>query len=621
MTEDLAGARFPSPSWRGLEKSDYGLMALAGFLAFFVRLLYLYSYSRSPYWDVMIMDPGNHWDLALRLAAGDAGGAYSYFRAPLYIWTLAGLVRLFGESLWPIRIFQALLGGASAAMTVRLGLLLVPRKAAAAAGIMAALYWGAVYFDGELLITSLASFLGLSSILLVLRADAEKGNALKRSLFWTSAGAAVGLMAIARPNALAFAVLVPPVLMARALYHGREKEKREQAEENRLSLKGSLWCSAFFCFGVASLVLPVAIRNWAVAKDPVLIASQGGINFWLGNHEGVDGRTVVIPMPGREVPADFIRDRRDHPFLKEDVWLTSTYLAQEALKKRVRGSETSSYWYGLAWDWMREHPTDAAVNFLKKTLYLFQRREVSNNRDLESHKGSFFPLRVLSAVHFGMIAPLSLAGLIVALRDPRRWLWPLLFFASWSATVIMFFVTERYRVPLYPLFFLLAASAVSEILSGAARYRRSRKLQAAAAPAALALAALASAVPINADWPAWNDRPLRSAMRYNLGLAFAEREEWKQAEVEIRRALEIKDFHPEAYYLLGMSLEGQGRAEEAEAAYERCLEQAPDYAQAHFRLGRLILASSRPDSDRRRRGLDHLRRANLLAPDLYPRLE
>ena len=47
------------------------------------------------------------------------------------------------------------------------------------------------------------------------------------------------------------------------------------------------------------VVLPITIRNCAVGGDAVLIASQGGVNFYIGNNPDSDGRTAIVPgTPG-----------------------------------------------------------------------------------------------------------------------------------------------------------------------------------------------------------------------------------------------------------------------------------------------------------------------------------
>jgi tetratricopeptide (TPR) repeat protein len=300
--------------------------------------------------------------------------------------------------------------------------------------------------------------------------------------------------------------------------------------------------------------------------------------------------------------------------------LTSAYVAETSLRKRVRESEISAFWYGQAWQWMKEHPRPAAALLLKKSLFLVQAKEVSNNRDLFHHRDAFPLLRLLSVISFGLISPFILAGAVLALADKtRRWLWPLLFLGCYSVSVVAFFVTTRYRLPMLPMAAVLAGLCLETMvmrLRGPVGWRAAMPL--------FALLAICAAV-VNMPWPAWNDRPLRSAMRYNLGLALAEKGRWEDAERELRAAVAIKDHYPEAHFWLGQSLLAQNRGKEAAAEFRLCRDQAPDYAPASYALYQvyLAMAGAAPAGSEERqeflqRAWEALHQAHLLAPELYP---
>jgi hypothetical protein len=56
--------------------------------------------------------------------------------------------------------------------------------------------------------------------------------------------------------------------------------------------------SALFLGGVCLPVAAVALRNLAVSGEPVLISSNGGINFYIGNNPDYD--VTVRIRPGGE---------------------------------------------------------------------------------------------------------------------------------------------------------------------------------------------------------------------------------------------------------------------------------------------------------------------------------
>jgi len=596
----------------GASRRDLLLMLAVGLAALVARLAYLLSYSHTIYWDALVMDPANHLELAKAMARGAGGGPYPYFRAPLYLWILAGLAEVFKEPLWPVRIFQVLMGSATAAMTYLLGSRLLKRPAALLAGLVMALFWVPVYFDGEILITGLATFLNLSLLLAIMRAEeeAQKGDRGSGAGWWAAAGVLAGLSAIARPNILLFAAAVVLLLASRSLRACLRPTFFQGSPQRQAA------CAGLFVLGAAACILPVTARNFAVSGEVVLISSQGGINFWLGNHKGADGRTVVVPVPRREIPLSFIRSRSDHFWVVEDVWLSSVYVAEGELRGRVGESEVSRYWYGRALGWMAGDPASALELIAKKALYLFQALEVSNNRDLDYHCRQVPALGVLSRLPSAAVWTFILAGLAPALARRREWKWPLIFFLTYGASVAAFFVNSRYRVPLLPVGLCMGALWFQEA-AGALRALRAAS-GGAARLAGLAALAAACALVVNMPWPKWNDRPLRSAMRYNLGIALAEKGDYRAAESELRAALEIKDYYPEAHLLLAKVFEARGEIDSAIAELELCLQQAPDYAPAHYDLFRLYAKKSRGNDRRLQKAMEHLERAHLLDPSTFP---
>jgi tetratricopeptide (TPR) repeat protein len=606
VTEGAAAGKPP------FDRRDLFLCAAIFAAALLIRLAYLYSYSRSSWWDALVMDPGTHWELARKAAAGgDWTGPYAFFRAPAYIMMLASLIRDFGAGLWTVRTIQAVFGSINAAAVYFIcrKFLSLSRGAAAVGGFLLAFFWIAVYYDGELLTEALATFQSLIGLMILMWADFSRQNRRAYSYFlFMVAGVAMGASAISRPNTLVFCAAVPAALLLRSA-----------RPWSWPTLRGPLLAAFLFSTHVALTIAPITLMNLVKAHDFVLIASQGGINFWIGNHEGADGRTVVLPIARREIPASFLDSWRDHPWIKEDVWLSSAYGAQSALHRRVRESEISDYWYGQALAWMRAHPGEAALLLLKKTLYLVQATEVSNNRDLKYHRDAFPLLRALGLLRFGMISPLILTGAVIALGRWRQWLWPLLFLGTYGATVIAFFVTTRYRVPMLPEGMCLAALAVdtagSKWREGAGRWRPLAPLLGLLAAAALL---------VNIPWPAWNDRPLRSAMHYDLGVALVEKQRNAEAAQEFKTALAIKSLYPEAHFWLGLIAEREGRLEEAEAAYAACLGQAPDYAPAYYQLylvyarQRLLAAEAARREQLGSRAAAALSRAHELDPAAYP---
>ncbi len=596
-----------------LSRQDAWIFAAVGIVAFAVRLLYLWTYSKSPYWDALVLDPGSHWKLARSIAHGQGMGEYPYFRAPLYFYLVAGFMKSFAEPLWGLRIFQALVGSLTASLTAALARQYLGRAASAFAGLLFALYWVPVYFDGEILIASPATFLGVVSLLAVMAADRTWQDNPRKWPWFGVAGLVLGVSVLARPNTLVFAAAVPAVLVLRSAW-----KSRQAGAGVLLNLRTPLAGALLFCLGVAACLAPATVRNRAAGGEWLLLASQGGINFWIGNNKNADGRTVVVPLPRSRIPSYYLKKHSDHPWINENVWISSKYVAEQDTGRNLGDGEVSDYWYGQSLEWMVENPGEALSLLAEKTLFVFQAREVGNNRDILYHQNIMPVLRALSAVNLAYLGPLILAGLVLAMGRARQWMWPLLFFICYAATVIGFFVTSRYRMPLFPVGMCFAAFTLEELYRGIREFKTSgRGLARLAAMAALVGIC---AFLVNMPWPKWNDRPLRSAMHYNQGMALYKKHSYDAARQELQKALAIKAHYPEAHFWLGKVYEQTGQHKQAAEHYERSIEQAPSYAPAHYELGRLYLHMSAEKGDRyHRRARVRLEKAHRLAPRIFPR--
>ena len=105
------------------------------------------------------------------------------------------------------------------------------------AGILSALYWPAIYFDGELLTASLETLLGAALLLTLLRAG--QGKAV---LPFLGAGVIWGLACITRPNFLALApvivlwlFLLTPVMVSQRRRIGRPGATFDRTEPDHTS--------------------------------------------------------------------------------------------------------------------------------------------------------------------------------------------------------------------------------------------------------------------------------------------------------------------------------------------------------------------------------------------------
>ncbi len=200
-----------------------------------------------------------------------------------------------------------------------------------------------------------------------------------------------------------------------------------------------------FLAGAALVLTPVWVRNGVVGGDWVLISSNGGVNFYIGNHPGSDGMSAVPPGHAWE------------PYVAEP---------SRAAGHLLTPSEVSRYWVVRTLRACAAEPWAALRLELRKVAAFFTRVEVPNNLEYGYVARSIPILRApLPAV--GWLTPPALAGVVLLLGEWRRGrreagVAPL-FLLLHLLAVVPFFVCARYRTPALPLLALLTAVALVDL--------------------------------------------------------------------------------------------------------------------------------------------------------------
>jgi len=406
-------------------------------LALFSRLIFLLEIRPSPLFHYPILDMRWHRLWAREILAGDLIGKEVFFRAPLYPYFLALVMKVAGSGyFWP-RLVQSLVGCLTPVLVHRLALATGLRKRPALlAGIAAAVYPLFLYYDTEFLIPVLIVPLDLALLLCLARLTPQD-----RLRAWLLPGIILGLSAIARPDILA---LVPGV--AAWMWLG-------PCRRNRRGIASRL---AALLAATLAVIAPVTVRNAIVGHDFVPIASQGGINFWIGNNPNADGKTATAAGP--EITRGYYRD---------NVWLTSELFAERALGHQLKPSEISNYWFRQGLSFFREDPAAALEFFGKKFYFLLNGAEIPSNQSIYYYRNESALFRALVwpgplKLPFGLLLPLAAVGLGFSLRQRRQFLLLYFFLLTYGLGIVAFFVTARFRMPLIPVLLVFAAYAGQE---------------------------------------------------------------------------------------------------------------------------------------------------------------
>ncbi len=506
-------------------------------LALAARLVFLFEMRASPLLEIPFGGAAFFHRWGKEIAEGRAPSEV-FYHAPLYPYFLGALYRGFGSDPVVARLAQAFLGAAGCALLAYAGRVFFERRVGILAGLALALYPPAILFDAVHKKTSLELFLLLGLLACLARAKERA-----RTRVWIAAGVALSLFCASRENGL---VLAPLVLGWIAL--GSRGANR--AERVR-------WACAFVA-GVLLAPLALGARNWKVAGEFVPGTVNSGANFWIGNHLGASGLFEPLISGEGSAPYDATNARR---------------IAEESAGRTLSWREVSRFWWKRGFEEIAREPFAWLALLARKAFYLLSAQRWVDDHDLSAFQEESRLLRALGLpLRYGLLAPLGLAGLVFFAKERRSWLLALSWLAL-AASLVLFFLVERFRMSLLPFLLLFGAQAFCELV----RAVRDRRWRNAAAIAGLALVfALAVHAPTGVS-----ELP-RSATYNFLGLAWNEQGDRERALLWYQRALEVAPENPAAHFNAGEVLLSLEREEEARAHLEHAARLEPAYAASSF---------------------------------------
>jgi tetratricopeptide (TPR) repeat protein len=513
-------------------------------LALAVRIPYLVALARTPFLEHPLLDPRLYDRWAQELARGEWLGREAFYANPLYPYYLGLIYATVGRHLVLVHLLQHVLGSLGAALLAATGERLFDRRVGLVAGCAAALYAPFVFHEGSLMIESIAPFLGVLALFLIVRAG-ERGTLPA----WLLAGVATGVFVLARPNLTPFA----GVAWALARPAG-----------DPLGRRGARALVLFA--GTLLAILPVTARNYAVSGRFVLITAHGGEAFYVGNHAGADGYGTQPDWVDSGPATEHESYRRR---------------ASALLGREVSLAESSAYWQDQALAFAASEPLAYARLVAQKAYLFLHAYEKGDNANYYFMREEVPYLRFLP-ISFGLVAPLAALGLWVTRRDWARMGIVPLFALAYAAGIIATFVLARYRLAVVPSLLLLAAAAVVWWWKALRTHRY------AAAGAALALVTALAAVTNIPTALVVKDDPATTHNNYGLVLEEAGLLDAAAAQYAAASAL-VPDRALYRANLAKVELR-RGRRAEARSLLAEAVRLEPEFADAHADLGFLAQA-------------------------------
>ncbi len=385
-------------------------------------------YLGTPLGRVPVLDERENIDLAEAIFGGTLPAA-PFYRAPGYALLLAGL-RLAGLSpggLFPAAlILGVLLHAAGAALAAALARRWFGNASAVIAGLLFALNPVLVHFATQALDATLALTLFLGG----LWAFAAAIDVPDRARSWALAGILWAAAALVRPNFLLVWMVVPAFA---------------------LSVSG-VRRAPIVAAALAGVLLLGALALWQKSLSGVagVLPWQGPYNLWAANRPGANGRyyTQHVSLP----PAL----ARANPARAESILL----YAQE--KNGAPGDirAMNAHWRRRFLDEVASHPLRWAALLARKTYALLNNWEQYNNETFAFHKARSPWLR-WNPICWGLLLLLAVAGGVrLRAESPRAAAALAAVTAVCAASILLFFVSARFRLPLAAICTVLAGGAL-----------------------------------------------------------------------------------------------------------------------------------------------------------------
>lgn len=318
----------------------------------------------------------------------------------------------------PIKMTQAFVAVAIVPMLGVLAWRAAGPLAGAVAAALAAVYPPLVWIPAYVLSEALYSVLALLSVLVLgLAIDRREPPRSGRTTILVAAlaGLTGGLAALTRPATIVF--LAMAVLW--------------------IALRSNRALAGAFLLGAVVTIAPWTARNIGEHGRLVLIASEGGITFWTGNHPLARGEGDMAANPA--IKQANLELRKRHPGLSPEELEPIYY--REALRS------------------IGEHPVRWMGLVARKAFYLV----VPAGPSYTLHSRRY---QLASIVPYLVVLPFAVGGAwqLVRTGTPLSALW--LMAGSAALTSLLFFPQERFRIPVIdPTLVVCAAAFIASAIT------------------------------------------------------------------------------------------------------------------------------------------------------------
>ncbi len=398
-------------------------------LAIIIKVFYLFSYMNLPFFYVPYLDELYHYEFAKSLLKNNFHYNDIFFRAPFFMYFLAIILKI-SANMFFVRLLLSFIGIINVYLTYKLAhIIFDSKKIACISALCMSTCSLFIFYDAQMLLTSFYTFWLLLSIYYLIKFIKEN-----RNLFLYMGFLFLGFAAITRPNIL---ISVPFIIMYLWI----------------IKKNIHILVSALF---LLLPIIPVTYHNYKVKGDFVLISSQGGINFYLGNNPHANG---FIPKTSEEYYTygkyeDSVKLFSEKQILK--------YINKKTLSN-LKPSQISKFWFKKGLYFYYKYPLKALFLFFKKLYLFFSGVEIPNNRNFDFWAEVNPLFRFFYAINssFLYLIPGFFFLLFFAIKEKDKIsIFMLYFIIPYILGIAIFFVCSRYRVPILPFFIIYTVGGI-----------------------------------------------------------------------------------------------------------------------------------------------------------------
>ncbi len=378
-------------------------------IGIFLRVVYLQEIQQIQFYDHPVGDAKNYVNRANDIIKGEIIPKQAPFLSnALYPYYLA-ITKPLTKNLTAPRVVQMCFGVMNIFIVYLIMTIIFSSISGLIAATITAIYPVFIFFEGDLLMISIVIFtMNISLLMFVLYQ-----KKLKR-IFLIIGGCFLGLSVLGKPDTI---MLAPFIAVWVVLQHA--------------NLKKRIIDFSILTISVTLMILPLTISNYLVEKEFILLTTNGGVNFYIGNHKGASGLFRIPEGSGLRV---------------DGLHRYSKFVAEANTRQHLSASGVSKYWFNKGVHFIKNNQGDFFSLLGKKALLMINRFELANHHSYYFYKDQCAVLKY-NPLNFSVLIFFAVVGIIASFKERHKYWLLYLYFSITFIVSIFFFISDRYRLP------------------------------------------------------------------------------------------------------------------------------------------------------------------------------